>query len=136
MMPLFLCALLALIGLMGCAAVRVARSMTGERGTEARRPRPPVRSRQRGPGHKCGRPSEGKTVGCRLNIFQELKPLANDLRPSGPQSDVRDVAGGAWRVVGEEQTTSRPAGRAQRPRPLSRGPPGSNEWRVRAASSE
>jgi hypothetical protein len=110
-------------------------------GTEARRPRPPVRSRQRGPGHKCGRPGEGKTVGFRVNIFQGLKPLANNLRPSGPQSDehrshrksghggctevraTSDVADGARWVVGEEQTTSRQAGRALRPRPLSRGPP-------------
>jgi len=59
-----------------------------------------------------------------VNTFQGLKPLAINLRPSGPQSDERDVAGGAWWVVGEEQTTRRPAGRAQRPRPLSRGPPG------------
>ena len=136
-----LCALVALIALMSCVAVRVARTMTGERGAEARRRRPPVRSRQRGPGHKCARPSDGKTVGCRLNIFQGLKPLANNLRPSGPQSDQprshrKSGHGGCTQahatsdlerggpVVGEEQTTRRPAGRPRKARPLSRGPPG------------
>ena len=125
MMLSILCVLLVLIGLMGCAAVRVARTTTGERGTEARRPRPPMRSRQRGPGHKCGRPGDGKTVGSRVNIFQGLKSLANNLRPSGPQSDEhgshrksghagRTEAHATWdlerggRVVGEEQTNSRP----------------------------
>jgi hypothetical protein len=33
------------------------------------------------------------------------------------------VAGGGWWVAGEEQTIRRPVGRAQRPRPLNRGPP-------------
>jgi hypothetical protein len=105
-------------------------------GTEARSARPPVRSRQRGPGHTCGCTGEGRTVGSRVNIFQRLKPLANNLRPSGPQGDeprshrksghggcteaqaTWGVAGGAWWVVGEEQTTSRQADRLRSAGPL------------------
>src|SRR5579859_5956155 len=46
-----------------------------------------------------------------------------------------DVAGGAWWVAGEEQTASRPPGRPQRARPLSRGPP-DGTWRVEGLGSQ
>ena len=116
-----LCALFALIVLMSCAAVRAARAMRSGPGTEAQATRADLSTEAQAT--STGRPSGRKP-----------KPPLPPLRKVGRRKTAArkfPVPSSQFQVplrkVGRRKTaaraTSRPVGRAQRPRPLSRGPP-------------
>jgi hypothetical protein len=104
MMLLILSAFVGLIGLMGCAAVRVARAMTGRPGTEARATRLNLSTEAQATRTEAQATSTGWPSG------RKPKPPLPPLRKVGRRKTAARAA-------------SRPAGRAQRPRPLNRGPP-------------
>jgi hypothetical protein len=56
-------------------------------------------------GHRCGHAAKGKTACCRVNIFQGLKPLANDLRPSGSERRTGPRGPSHWKSGTEAQAT-------------------------------
>ena len=121
-MLLILCALVALIGMMGFGAARVARTMTGRPGTEARATRADLSTEAQATGKEAR--ATGDVAGGAWWVVGEAEgpPPAGSARLLYCSTFTSIAHKASW-VAGEEQKIRRPVGRAQRPRPLNRGPP-------------